>query len=434
MKDVNYTKGLFDFITNSPSAFHAVENVSKKLTEAGYTHLSEGEPWNISKGGKYFLTRNRSSVIAFSVPEGLKEPKFMIAAAHSDSPTFKVKEITELNGIYTRLNTERYGGMIFDSWFDRPLSVAGRIMVKEGSVLKTKLVNIDRDLLVIPHVAIHMQNPNNGITYNPASDLVPLYGGEDAKGRFIKNVAEAAGVATEDIISHELFLYNRQTPSLWGAEKEFISAPKLDDLECVYSALCAITESKSAAISVMYISDNEEVGSTTKQGAASTFLRDTLSRICDLLNGDLRIAAAKSMLLSADNAHAVHPNNPSLADPTHRPILNGGVVIKYNASQLYTTDAVSAAVFREICRIGQVPVQVFSNRSDMRGGSTLGNISNSQVSMSAVDIGFAQLAMHSSYETAGERDIPHMINAMRTFFETELDGCDGNIEITNIGN
>ncbi len=432
MNTSEYAKGLLNFIKESPSSFHVIENLAAKLKREGYTLLSEGEAWSLVAGGKYYVTRNGSSVIAFSVPENLDTPKFMVTAAHSDSPGFKIKDIPELDGTYTRINTERYGGMILDSWFDRPLSVAGRIMVRDGNRVVTKLVNIDRDLLVIPHVAIHMQNPNNGITYNPASDLVPLYGGEAAKGSFMKNVAEAAGVLTEDIISHELFLYNRQEPTVWGAENEFISAPKLDDLECVYSAITALLSSNNAAISVMYIPDNEEVGSTTKQGAASTFLRDVLSRICDSFGGDLRISAARSMLLSADNAHALHPNNPSLADPTHRPVMNGGVVIKYNAAQLYTTDAVSSAVFREICRRAKVPVQVFSNRSDMRGGSTLGNISNSQVSLSAVDIGLAQLAMHSSYETAGCRDIPHMINAIRAFFETELDGHDGNFEIKTL--
>ncbi len=432
MNTSEYTKELFDFIKASPSAFHVAENLATILKNNGYTELFEGEDWNLSLGGKYFVTRNRSAVIAFAVPEKMDTPKFMIAAAHSDSPSFKIKDIPELDGVYTRISTEKYGGSIHDSWFDRPLSVAGRIMVRSENGVTTKLVNIDRDLLIIPHVAIHMQNPNEGIKYNPASDLVPLYGGKDAKGSFMKNVAEAAGVAADDIIAHELFLYNRQEPSLWGSDNEFISAPKLDDLECVYSALTALLASKTAAVSVMYIPDNEEVGSGTKQGAASTFLRDTLSRICDSFGGDLRIAAAKSMLLSADNAHALHPNNPSLADATHRPVMNGGVVIKYNAAQLYTTDALSSAVFREICRRADVPVQVFSNRSDMRGGSTLGNISNTQVSLSAVDIGLAQLAMHSSYETAGERDIAHMINAIKAFYETELDGRDGVVEMKTV--
>ena len=422
---------LLDFIGRSPSCFHAVKNISAVLDENGYTKLREGEKWNITRGGRYYVERNNSSIIAFSVPENIDSPKFMVVASHSDSPTFKIKDIPELgDGLYTRINTERYGGMIFDSWFDRPLSVAGRVMVRTENGVSTRLVNIDRDLLLIPHVAIHMDNPNNGKTYNPASDLVPLYGAASAKGSFMKLVADAAKVSSDDIISHELFLYNRQAPSIWGADNEYISSPKLDDLECAFSSLCAITDAVPASVvPVMFVADNEEVGSATKQGAASTFLYDVLSRICDSLGGDIRAAASQSMMLSADNAHAVHPNNPSLADPTHRPVMNGGVVMKYNASQLYTTDAVSAAVFREICRKAEVTVQVFANRSDMRGGSTLGNISNSQISMSAVDIGLAQLAMHSSYETAGAHDIDSMICVMKRFFETELSYSDGNVAI-----
>ena len=429
---MNYTEKLLSFIAASPSCFHAVENITAKLKGDGYTELCEGRAWNIVRGGKYYVTRNRSSVIAFAIPETLKTAKFMIAASHSDSPTFKIKDKPELEGTYTRINTERYGGMILDSWFDRPLSVAGRVMLRTENGVATRLVNIDRDLLLIPHIAIHMDNPNNGKAYNPASDMVPLYGCAAAKGSFIKAVADAAGVSADDIISHELFLYCRQPSSVWGAKNEYISSPKLDDLECAYASLCALTEADDGgAIRVMFVADNEEVGSATKQGAGSTFLCDTLSRVCDALGGDLRIAAAQSMLLSADNAHAVHPNNPSLADPTHRPEMNKGVVMKYNASQLYTTDAVSAAVFREICAGADVPVQVFANRSDMRGGSTLGNISNSQVSLSAVDIGLAQLAMHSSYETAGANDIAYMIAAMKRFFETELECRDGDVMINH---
>ena len=427
---MNYTENLLGFIEKSPSCFHAVTNIASELRGDGYTELFEYEKWELVPGEKYFVTRNNSSIIAFIIPPKMSKPKFMIVASHSDSPTFKVKDIPELDGVYTRINTERYGGMIFDSWFDRPLSVAGRIMVRSENGVSARLVDIDRDLLLIPHIAIHMDNPNNGKSYNPASDLVPLYGGDSAKGSFIKLIAESAGVAPEDVISHELFLYNRQKSTVWGAENEFVSAPKLDDLGCVYSSLAALKQSKiNGAVPVMLVADNEEVGSGTKQGAASTFLYDTLSRICDTFGGDIRVSAAESMLLSADNAHAVHPNAGQLADPTHRPIMNKGIVMKYNASQLYTTDAVSSAVFREICRKADVKVQVFANRSDMRGGSTLGNISNSQVSLSAVDIGLPQLAMHSSYETAGVNDIDDMINAMKMFFETELDVVGGEITI-----
>ncbi len=425
------TNRLLDFIKNSPSCFHVVKNMTEALEKNGYTKLREGEKWNIVKGGKYYVTRNDSSIIAFSVPEFVDTPKFMVAASHSDSPAFKVKDIPELSdGMYTRINTERYGGIIFDSWFDRPLSVAGRVMVRTDKGVASRLVNMDRDLMLIPHVAIHMQNPNEGKAYNLATDLVPLYGAASAKDSFMKLVSDAAGVPADDVISHELFLYNRQAPSVWGADNEFISSPKLDDLECVFASLAALCEAEATgAIPVMFVADNEEVGSGTKQGAASTFLYDVLSRVCDEMAGDIRIAASQSMMLSADNAHAVHPNNSSLADPTHRPVMNGGVVMKYNASQLYTTDAVSAAVFREICQKAEVPVQVFANRSDMRGGSTLGNISNTQISMNAVDIGLAQLAMHSSYETAGARDIGHMVSAMKRFFETELFFDGGEVTI-----
>lgn len=425
------TQNLLDFIKSSPSCFHAVENITKKLDTSGYVRLYEGEKWNILKGGRYYTVRNLSSVIAFAVPEEMETVKFMVTASHSDSPTFKIKDTPELDGgVYTRINTECYGRTILDTWFDRPLSVAGRVAVRTENGVKAQLVNIDHDLLLIPHVAIHMDNSNDGRKYNPACDLVPLYGDGAAKDRFMKLVSDAAGVERDGIVSHELFLYNRQPASVWGAENEFISSPKLDDLECAFASLTAITESApKGAVSVMFVADNEEVGSLTKQGAASTFLSDVLGRICDAFGDDLRIAASQSMMLSADNAHAVHPNHPELADPVHRPVMNGGVVMKYNASQLYTTDAVSAAVFREICRRADVPVQVFANRSDIRGGSTLGNISNGQVSMSAVDIGLAQLAMHSSYETAGARDVAHMVNAMKRFFETELCVRDGEITI-----
>ncbi len=426
----NCANEMLSFIKASPSCFHAVENITKTLKDNGYTELFEGENWDIVRGGKYFVTRNGSSVISFAVPEKCDAPKFMVVASHSDSPTFKIKDTPELDGTYTRINTERYGGMILDSWLDRPLSVAGRVMVRTENGVSTRLVNIDRDLLLIPHVAIHMENPNEGKAYNPASDMVPLYGSASAKGSFMPLIAEAAGVKAEDVISHELFLYCRTEPAVWGAENEYISSPKLDDLECAYSSLVAMCDAKTGgAIRVMFVADNEEVGSGTKQGAGSTFLRDVLSRVCDALGGDIRVAAAQSMMLSADNAHAVHPNNPSLADPVHRPEMNKGVVIKYNASQLYTTDAVSAAVFREICARADVPTQVFANRSDKRGGSTLGNISNAQVSMSAVDIGLAQLAMHSSYETAGVRDVEYMVRAIKKFFETELTVNGGDVVI-----
>ena len=453
---------LLDFIRSSPSCYHAIDNIRRKLIEKGYIELSEGDDWSVEVGGKYFVTRNSSSIIAFRIPERVVGG-FMVVASHSDSPTFRVKPNPELSGPenYVRLNTERYGGMILDSWFDRPLSVAGRIMVRENGRIVEKLVSVDDDLLIIPHVAIHMLKSNDGIVYNPAQDLVPLFGlaGPDEKpqGSLMKIVAEAAGVDPDNILSHDLFLVNRQRQSIWGRSKEFISSPKLDDLQCAFSAFEAFTDSESAdlnnsshSIPVMFVADNEEVGSATMQGAGSTFLADTLLRVtsalevcgakCDCFgayctnSAGNSIAAyrrmlASSMLLSADNAHAVHPNHPELADPTHRPRLNGGVVIKYNAAQLYTTDSYSSAIFLEMCKKAGVPTQMFCNRSDIRGGSTLGSISNTKVPLHAVDIGVAQLAMHSSYETCGAFDTGHMINAMKEFFSSSLLVKNGSVEI-----
>ena len=453
---------LLDFIRSSPSCYHAIDKIRRKLIEKGYIELSEGEDWSVEVGGKYFVTRNSSSIIAFRIPERVVGG-FMVVASHSDSPTFRVKPNPELSGPenYVRLNTERYGGMILDSWFDRPLSVAGRIMVRENGRIVEKLVSVDDDLLIIPHVAIHMLKSNDGIVYNPAQDLVPLFGlaGPDEKpqGSLMKIVAEAAGVDPDNILSHDLFLVNRQRQSVWGRSKEFISSPKLDDLQCAFSAFEAFTDSESDnltnsghSIPVMFVADNEEVGSATMQGAGSTFLADTLLRVtsalevwgakCDCFgayctnSAGNSIAAyrrmlASSMLLSADNAHAVHPNHPELADPTHRPQLNGGVVIKYNAAQLYTTDSYSSAIFLEMCKKAGVPTQMFCNRSDIRGGSTLGSISNTKVPLHAVDIGVAQLAMHSSYETCGAFDTGHMINAMKELFSSSLLVKNGSVEI-----
>lgn len=433
MRKLNTNEKLFEFIKSSPSCFHAIDNISKKLEAEGAVRLCENSRWNISRGKTYFTTRNGSSMIAFRIPEEI-DGGFMIAAAHSDSPTFKIKDKPELEGgNYVRINTERYGGMILDSWFDRPLSVAGRVIVRTEKGIESKLISCPKNLLLIPHVAIHMQNPNNGLAYNPAVDLVPLYGGADAKGGFLKSIARYANVCEDDIIGHDLYLVNRQEPTVWGADDEFISSPKLDDLQCAFSAAEAFLSADTGkSISVLYIADNEEVGSQTKQGAGSTFLNDVLSRMASALgysDEDYRCLVARSMMLSADNAHAVHPNHPELADPTHRPVLNGGIVMKYNASQLYTTDGISAAIFKEICRKADVPLQIFCNRSDIRGGSTLGNISNTQVSMNAVDIGIAQLAMHSSYETAGAMDTDRMIRAMKKFFEASLEIKNENINI-----
>ena len=414
---------MLQFIDKSPTCFQAVKNIGDMLSVAGLAELREADEWKLERGKGYFVTRNESSVIAFRIPEQLSG--FHIAAAHSDSPSFKVKESPEstVEEHYVRLNTEKYGGMILSTWLDRALSVAGRIAVNGEKGIETRLVNVDKDLLVIPNVAIHMnRDMNNGVAYNPQVDMLPLFadcsGGE--KRSLMSCVAEAAGVNEEDIMGHDLFLYTREKGRLLGESGEFVLAPRLDDLQCAFSVAKAFAESvPQQYVSVCAVFDNEEVGSGTKQGADSTFLEDVLWRICEALglsrSGYLRMLEG-SFLISADNAHAVHPNHPEKADPTNRPYLNGGIVIKYHGSQKYTTDAVSAAKLKSLCKRAEVPFQTYANRSDIAGGSTLGNISTAHVSVSSVDIGLPQLAMHSAVETAGMRDTKYAVDMLKVFF------------------
>ena len=433
---LEHVQELFDFIQQSPSCFHVIENVKKQLTEQGFEELCENKNWQIKEGGKYFVTRILSSVIAFKVPtKNFKS--FHIVASHSDSPTFKIKDHPEqvVKGKYVQLNTERYGGMIYSTWFDRPLSIAGRALVKTETGVATKLLNIDRDLLVIPNLAVHMDRTvNDGMKYNPQVNLLPLYGDAASKDTFNKLVAEACGTAEENIISTDLFLYNRTAPTVWGAHNEYMSCAKLDDLECAFSSLKAFLKGEnSQSVSVCAIFDNEEVGSSTKQGANSTFMYDVLHRINENLGRteeQYHTAVASSFMLSADNAHALHPNHPAISDPTNPVYLNEGIVIKHNANQKYTTDAVSSAIFQKMCEEKNVPYQHFVNRSDVAGGSTLGNIANTHVSLNTVDIGMAQLAMHSSYETAGVLDLDYMIAGMEAFYNSAVVAqCDGAYDI-----
>ena len=425
-------ENLLKFIDRSPSAFHVIYNMKEELLKAGFTELKENDKWEICKGGKYFVTRNLSSLIAFKIPEN-NFKSFNIMASHSDSPSFKIKENPEIDvdGKYTKLNVEGYGGMLNAPWFDRPLSVAGRIITEKDGRIETVLCNADRDLLIIPNLAIHQnRNANDGYKYNNQVDMLPLFGDGEAKGSLFKIIAGCAEVNEEDIIGSDLFLYNREEGRIWGAHNEFISSSQLDDLECAYASLQGLLKAENPeSVTVHCVLDNEEVGSGTKQGAESTFLKDTLMRINLCLgktDEEYRMALASSFMVSADNAHAVHPAHTDKADPTNHSYLNGGVVIKHSANQKYTTDAVSAAVMKIILKKAGIPYQVFVNRSDMAGGSTLGNISNTQVALNTVDIGVAQLAMHSPYETAGLKDVTYLINAAEAFFgsviTTEADG------------
>lgn len=428
---IETSQELLEFIENSPSSYHVTYNIGQMLEENGFTRLYENEEWKLNNCGKYYVTRNDSSVIAFRLPKSDKQEfgNFQITAAHSDSPCFRIKDNAELasEGHYIGLNIEKYGGMLMAPWFDRPLSVAGRVIVKEGNYIKSKLVNVDRDLCMIPSLAIHMnREANDGTKLNAQKDMIPVFSSESMKGKFKSVIAEAAEVDEAQIIAEDLYLYSRTSGSIWGADNEFISSGRLDDLMCVYGCITGLIEyidGNDTSVNVCCIFDNEEVGSGTKQGADSTFLSDTLKRIalcCNKTDEQYCMALSESIMLSADNAHATHPNYTEKYDATNRVYMNKGIVVKFSANQKYTTDAVSAAIFREICRRAEVPVQTFYNRSDMIGGSTLGNISNTHISVNTVDIGLAQLAMHSPYETAGIRDTEYLIHAIKEFHETAI--------------
>ena len=417
------TRALLSFISGAPTAFHAVDEIESRLQADGYLPLLEGWSEELTPGGRYYLTRNRSSIIAFRMPE--EQPKgFLISATHTDAPTFRLKKSYESEvGGCLRLLTERYGGSIYSTWLDRPLSVAGRVVVREENRFLQRNVMLDRDLVLIPNVAIHMNRKlNDGYVYNPAVDLIPLAGAAGEKGALDRMLAESLGVDVDAIVSAELSLYDRTPGSVWGLSNEFFSCSRIDNLECTYATLLGFLSSAPASdeIAVFSAFDSEEVGSRTKQGADSDFLYSTLLQVASVMGLSLSALLRASLFVSADNAHGRHPNHPELSDGQNAPELNRGVVIKHHASQQYTTDAVSEALFAEICTRAGVPIQHFSMRSDMPCGSTLGAIANSHVAPLSIDIGLAQLAMHSAYETAGCADLGYMIRAMRAYFSSRL--------------
>ncbi len=416
---------LCNFLNASHSGYHAVHYLETLLRREGYCRLSEAGDWALTPGGKHYLIRGGTAILAFRIPEEAPSG-FLLSASHSDRPTFKVKENGELTGAYTRLAVERYGGQILSTWLDRPLSIAGRVMVETEEGMESRLVDIDRDLLLIPNVAIHMNRQvNDGYKWNPAVDTLPLLGGKDAAGKLNALLEEAAG---GKILGHDLYLYLREPARVWGVEQEYISAQALDDLECAWSCTQGFLKaSASSAIPVLCVFDSEEVGSGSVQGAASTLLPDTLNRICEARQLDLRQMLSQSFMVSADNGHALHPNHPELSDPTNAPILGGGVVIKFNATLKYCTDGFSAALFRKVCEKAGVKTQTYCNRADIAGGSTLGNISQRHVSVPTVDIGLAQLAMHSCYETGAAADAIALEDAMTAYYGASLEIRDNTV-------
>ena len=420
-------KELLTFIEKSPSMFHAVETTASLLNENGFTYLDESSKWVLLPGGKYYTTRNGSSLLAWRMPKD-DFTGFMAMAAHSDSPLLKLKENAEVSDEhYVRISVEKYGGPIFASWFDRPLSIAGRVLVRTADGFDERLVDLSDPVALIPSLAIHMnREANDNASYNIAVDMLPLFSENgDSAPTLYSLLAEKLLIKEEDILTTELYMYNCQKGIVWN---NYISAPRLDDLQCAFAGVKSIIDAKeSKSIPIFCLFDNEEVGSGTRQGAASTFLADLINRICKdlgLTDEEQLQKMANSFMISADNAHAVHPNHPEYRDPNNSVYMNKGIVIKYSASQSYSSDAISAAVMKLICEQANVPVQVFANRADLRGGSTLGHISTAQVSVPTVDIGCAQLAMHSCFETAGALDTEYMVKAITKYFSSALEKDD----------
>lgn len=435
-KYVESTLELLDFINDSPSCYHVVANVAAILENAGCIKLEEGKRFSLEAGCSYYVTRNSSAIIAFRIPASeasstvtvnIEPTGFCIVAAHTDSPSFKVKANPELplGEAYTTINVEGYGGMLMAPWFDRPLSLAGRAFIKQNDgLIVEKLVDFDKDLCQIVNLCIHQnRDANKGYEYKIQKDMLPLLACGNKAGAIKSLVAELLEVDEASVVDTELFLYNRMRGSIWGLEDEFFSSPKIDDLQCAYTALKAFVnakDSKSSRIQMVALFDNEEVGSCTKQGADSDFLTQTIARIGGALGWDYEgqcIAKAKSFMVSADNGHSIHPNYPEKCDPSNKPVMNKGLMIKYAGNQKYTTDAFSGAYLKNILENAQLPYQLFFNNSNVSGGGTLGNISGSQFSIPCVDVGAAQLAMHSPYETGGTQDTYNLTESFKAFFE-----------------
>lgn len=427
---MNTIEKTIELLNTSYSPFHVVKNIEEELKAKGFIPLCENRNYNLELGKSYFVKRNDSSIIAFRLPQKITTDfHFQITASHTDSPTFKIKPnpiIRKENVIL--LNTEPYGGLIYNTWLDKPLSFAGRVMVRQKDRIETRLLSIDEDILIIPNLAIHMNRTiNSGYIYNPSKDLLPMFALDidesfDFK-EYLKNKLELNG--EDEVLAFDLFLYNRQKATLIGMNREFLASGREDDLTSCYSSLLGFMESQNqvAACNVFVAFDNEEVGSLTKQGANSTFLKETLKRISHILGinvDDYETRIAASTLISIDNAHADHPNHLEIHDQTSPVLMNKGIVIKYNANQSYTSDSLSSSIVKALCHQKGIAFQEYTNRSDMRGGSTLGNISNSMVSLTSVDIGIPQLSMHSSYEVLAKNDITSMADFVKEYYSHDI--------------
>ncbi len=421
---MEYLPKVIASLASSHSQFHVVTNLERDLKEKGFAELKEGEAWNLSPSSSYYVKRNDSSIIAFCLPEKGETLTFHISASHSDSPTFKVKPnpIT-VSGDLMMLQTEPYGGGIYRSWMDRPLSIAGRVLYADATGIHTKLLDIDENLLDIPSLCIHFdRSVNSEGALNPATDLIPIFGTAEEGFDFDSFISEKAGLGKEEtLVSFDLYLYLREEPKFVGCHHEFLLSPREDDLSSVYASFYGFLNAKKASTSPMFCCfDNEEVGSLTRQGAQSTFLKDVMARIAISWGDSKEDIASRSFMLSIDNGHAIHPNYKSKMGEGVKVNLNDGIVLKYNANQSYTTDGLSSSLVKAIAAGAKLKIQEFTNRSDLRGGSTLGNLSNGEISFLSADIGLPQLAMHSSNELMGALDVEDMGIFCREYFSSDF--------------
>ena len=426
----NYIESLLQFMDASVCNFLAVDTIKQMLSKNGYVEKRIEQPLQCKPGDKFFVTKNDSAIFAIKIgSRPISETGFKIITAHSDSPCFRIKPHPEMlsGDRLVRLNTEVYGGPILYTWFDRPLSLAGRVILRGESALKpvTRLLKIDESILMIPHLAIHFnRSVNEGNALSKQKDMLPILTriseSLSANGLLVNYIAKSLNVAVDEILDFDLFLYNTQPATLTGLNKEFVMSGRLDDLSMAHAAITAIieaTDDEATCISAIF--DNEETGSGTKQGAHSPVLSNLLRRIaeCQGVNFDgFCQAVGRSFMISADNAHAFHPNYAEKYDPTNHPALGGGPVIKINANCKYMTDAHSAAIFKSLCDEAGAPCQYFVNHSDVAGGSTLGNIFTGQLDIEGVDVGNPLLAMHSACETGSTDDHINMIRAFKQFF------------------
>lgn len=413
-------KRFIEFLNKSHTTYQAVAEAKKILLGNNFIELDLINPWNLKKGQNYFVIKNDASIIAFKLGSTLNSPSIQIVASHNDSPMLKIKPngVIYQNG-YTKLNTEIYGGAIYSTFMDRPLGIAGRVIIKEDEKIVSKNITLDTTV-IIPNLAIHLNREiNTNHTINAQTDMLAILSlGETTINELIEKK-----LGKVEVLDYDLFLYNKEEARIIGYNNEFISGPRLDNLECYYTSLEALIEGKNSEnINIWAGFNNEEVGSGSNNGAFSTFLMDTINKIlAELKLDDNRLEIFnRSMTISADNAHAIHPNHPEKSDPTNYIKLNKGIVIKYNSNLSYTSDALSAGIFKSICNKENVPYQVYTNRSDLRGGGTLGSILLHSFSVTSVDIGLAQLAMHSAYETAGTKDLEMMKKVLKSFYSHHL--------------